>query len=142
MVGLEEIKEDTQLCLREYDYFGKSYNWSFAKVKKITPSGKIRLDNGKLLKDLGSYKVYNDSMRSLHIEDLIDKSMLHIIYKLYVSKGYLIKGLSTDKLIDIFNFISNLSLEELEWANPQEKEDFIFCTNRMKAYIESREELK
>lgn len=132
---IKNVKEGDILCKREYNYWNKNYNWEFQEVKKITPTGKIRLMNGKLIDSLGVYNVYNKEMKQIFAKDSIRDAFSSIIYIIYSNKNNIAEQV---QLEDIFKFIDTLEGFQLdtlvEWGKETDRKYYKDRLDTIKKY--------
>lgn len=132
---IKNVKEGDILCRREYNYWNKTYNWEFQEVKKITPTGKIRLTNGKLINSLSTYDVYNEEMKRIFAEDSLRDAFSSMIYIIFSNKKNIAEQV---RLEDIFKFIDTLEGFQLdtlvEWEKETDKKYYEYRLNALKEY--------
>lgn len=137
---MENLKPGTTLCMRDWSYHRDEYSWSFDKVKKITPTGKIRLENGELLSSLGRHEIYNDEMKKLYIQDNIQNSVISMIRRLSDDVRRLIPKLSISDIIRIGNLFESLELENIDsWGRAYNKD---WYKSDLDKFINFRNDLK
>lgn len=143
---MENLKPGTVLCERDWNMWRNEYIWSFDSIKKITPTGKIRLESGELLTTLGKYEVYDDKMKKLYIQDNIQKNVIDMIERLGNNANKIILKLPIDDIIRLGNLLESLEIENIDsWSREHDKSwydnslvDFINFRNKflMKSIID------
>lgn len=119
---MENLKPGTVLCERDWNIWRNEYIWSFDGVKKITPTGKIRLESGELLSTLGRYEVYDDKMKKLYIQDNIQKNVIDMVKRLGDNANKIILKLPIDDIISLGNLLESLEIENIDsWSREHDK---------------------
>lgn len=119
---MENLKPGTVLCERDWNVWRNEYVWSFDRIKKITPTGKIRLESGELLSTLGRYEVYDDKMKKLYIQDNIQKNVIDMIKRLGDNANKIILKLPIDDIISLGNLLESLEIENIDsWSREHDK---------------------
>lgn len=119
---MENLKPGTVLCERDWNIWRNEYIWSFDGVKKITPTGKIRLESGELLSTLGRYEVYDDKMKKLYIQDNIQKNVIDMVKRLGDNANKIILKLPIDDIISLGNLLESLEIENIDsWSRERDK---------------------
>ncbi|MDY5098737.1 MULTISPECIES: hypothetical protein [Clostridia] len=119
---MENLKPGTVLCERDWNIWRNEYIWSFDGIKKITPTGKIRLESGELLSTLGRYEVYDYKMKKLYIQDNIQKNVIDMIKRLGDNANKIILKLPIDDIISLGNLLESLEIENIDsWSRERDK---------------------
>lgn len=132
---MEELKEGTILCSRDWNFYNNEYSWEFETIKKITQTGKIRLENGDLLSSLGKYKIYDDEMEKLYIQDQIKDSIRSMIFYMDSNKSNIINESSFEDILKLGNSLEDLKIEDVKkWRNESNKKSYNWSLNKFKTY--------
>lgn len=132
---MEELKEGTILCSRDWNFYNNEYSWEFETIKKITQTGKIRLENGDLLSSLGKYKIYDDEMEKLYIQDQIKDSIRSMIFYMDSNKSNIINESSFEDILKLGNSLEDLKIEDVKkWGNESNKKSYNWSLNKFKTY--------
>lgn len=120
---MENLKPGTVLCCRSWNYHRGEYCWVFEKVKKITPTGKIRLENDELLSSLGCYTIYDDKMKELYIQDNMRENVMKMIRYFGQESGRLASEFTVSDIVKIGDFLESLKLENVDgWGREHTKD--------------------
>ena len=137
---MENLKPGTVLCERDWNMWRNEYVWSFDSIKKITPTGKIRLESGELLATLGRYEVYDDEMKKLHIQDNIQKNVIDMIKRLGNNANKIFLKLPIDDIISLGNLLESLEIENIDsWSKEYDK---AWYDNSLASFIIFRNKLQ
>lgn len=129
-----DLKEGTVICKRQNNWH-KSYTWKFEKVKKITPTGKIRLENGDLLNSLEPYKVYDKEMETIYNQDMLKENLKDMIYYTFNERDDIIKNLSIDEVMKFGNLFKDLKIEDMkDLAMFSDTKRYKKCLNKFEEY--------
>lgn len=121
---MEELKPGTILCKRNWNIYNMEYAWEFEKVKKVTPTGKIRLESGELLSSLEDcgYIVYGKEEQLLYMQDKIQECVSSMIRRFSEESKRLFPKLTIDDIIKIGNLFESLKLENIDtWGRDHTK---------------------
>lgn len=137
---MENLKPGTVLCCRSWNYHRREYCWIFEKVRKITPTGKIRLENDELLSSLGCYTIYDDEMKELYLQDNIQKNVMKMIRYFGEEGERLAPKLTISDIVKIGDFLESLKLENVDgWGREHTKD---WYKNALNYFIGYRNELQ
>lgn len=114
-----EIKEGTVLYRRKCNIWNSTYEWEFVKVKKITPTGKIRLENGTLLNSLEDFDVYDSEAEQVYIQDKIKEHVGSMLVDMVRNMRHIMNEISLEDTVRLGNILEELNIEEniKEWGS-------------------------
>lgn len=121
---LREIKEGTVLYRREWNIWNSNYMWEFVKVKKITPTGKIRLENGALLNSLEDFGVYDSEAEQVYIQDKIKEHVGSMIVDMGRNIKNIMNEISIEDTIRLGNMLEELNVENVKKWGSESTEKF------------------
>lgn len=128
----EELKEGSVIYRRRWNIYGTGYRWDFYTVKKVTPTGKIRLESGTLLNSLGDFKIYDEKAKKLYIEDNIKESVSSMISNIGRYSDTLSK-VSSEDMIRLGNLLEELKIEDVaKWGNDSSEKSYRYNVNKFK----------
>lgn len=119
---MENLKPGIVLCRRDWNVWRNEYIWSFDSIKKITPTGKIRLESGELLATLGKHEVYDDEMKMLYMQDNIQKNVIDMIKRFGDNASRIFPLLAIDDIIRLGDLLESLEIENIDsWSREHDK---------------------
>lgn len=137
---MDGLKEGIIICSREWNRWNNEYSWEFQKIKKITPTGKIRLENGNLISSLGKYNVFNKEMEKLFIEDEIKKCVKSMLFYMNSNKNNIFADLQIEEVINFGNLLEQLKIENIDkWGSELNKK---YYKDSLDDFIKRKSEIK
>lgn len=110
---IKDLKEGTVLYRRRWNIWNSEYIWEFEKVKKITPTGKIRLESGILLPSIEDYNVYDSEAEKIHTQDNIKRVVKTMVSNMERNIKNILNEISNEDVIRLGNFLEELKIENV-----------------------------
>lgn len=139
----KDLKEGAILYRRRWNIWNDEYLWEFEKVKKITPTGKIRLESGILLPSMEDYNIYDSEAEKAYTQDNIKRVVKYMISNMERNIKNILNEISNEDIIRLGNFLEELKIENVnKWGNETTKrcyqsevEEFKKLKNKLETQI-------